>query len=185
VTSTQLKRPHVASTHSNNRQFLSMTPSTILTPRAQSITDTSASRTGATPFSRLHSDPAQRPRLLKRLQQHHQRQQAPRRPGPLPRPTDLIPTRGERLVQLPRRHHPPEPRTPPYARSTPRRGPPLNSPATSTHPSHRYRPTPLQQPRPRDRQKICHQVCSACSAAIRELRHGRRRRGAGKGTTAA
>jgi hypothetical protein len=31
MTTTQLKRPHVASAHGNNRQFLSVAPNTILT----------------------------------------------------------------------------------------------------------------------------------------------------------
>jgi hypothetical protein len=43
---------------------LSVAPSAILKHELKSITDTSASRTRATLFSRLHSGPAQRPRLL-------------------------------------------------------------------------------------------------------------------------
>jgi hypothetical protein len=39
-------------------------PSAILIHELENITDTSASRTSAPPFSRPHSGPAQRPRLL-------------------------------------------------------------------------------------------------------------------------
>jgi hypothetical protein len=65
---TPVRRDHRAKesgprAHGNNRQFLSVAPNAILTPRAHGITDTSAFRTNA-PFSHLHSGPAQRPRLL-------------------------------------------------------------------------------------------------------------------------
>jgi hypothetical protein len=58
-----LRRDHRAKesgprAHGNNRQFLSVAPSAILTHELQSITDTTASRTNATPFPASTAAPA-------------------------------------------------------------------------------------------------------------------------------